>query len=149
MMKTIREVMTTDVTSVSPQDSIRRAAEIMDDINVGALPVVDGQRLAGMVTDRDITVRATAAGLQPEDTLVEQVMSADALFCFDDQTVEEVMEDMRDIQIRRIPVLSRDSRALIGIVSLGDLATEESESGAVTATLRDISTPSEPDRPQA
>ena len=148
-MKTIREVMTTDVTSVSPQDSIRRAAEIMDDINVGALPVVDGQRLAGMVTDRDITVRATAAGLQPEDTLVEQVMSADALFCFDDQTVEEVMEDMRDIQIRRIPVLSRDSRALIGIVSLGDLATEESESGAVTATLRDISTPSEPDRPQA
>ena len=74
-MKTIADVMTRDVSCVSPEDSIRQAAELMDDLDVGALPVTDGQRLVGMITDRDITIRATAAGLGPEETQVADVMT--------------------------------------------------------------------------
>lgn len=143
-MQTISEVMTRDVVSVSPQETIRRAAEIMDEINVGALPVCDGQRLVGMITDRDITVRAASVGQGPEDTLVGEIMTEDVLHCFDNQTVDEVLEDMGDIQIRRVPVIDHNTQQLVGIVSLGDLATEDSN--AASDALKEISEPSEPDR---
>lgn len=142
-MKTIAEVMSRDVTSVSPDDTIRQAAEMMDDLDVGALPVTEGNRLIGMITDRDITIRATAAGLGPEETLVTEVMTEDVCHCYEDQSVDEVMRDMRDIQVRRVPVVSRDQHTLIGIVSLADLTDPEAETdpGETAETLRDISSP--------
>src|SRR4051812_38265635 len=111
-MQTIADVMTRDVRSVSPQETIRRAAQIMDEMNVGALPVCDGQRLVGMITDRDITVRAASVGEGPEDTLVEEIMTEDVVHCFDDQPVDEVLQDMRDIQIRRVPVVDHETHSL-------------------------------------
>ena len=143
-MQRIAEVMTRDVRSVSPQETIRRAAQMMDELNVGALPVCDGQKLVGMVTDRDITIRAVAAGQSPDSAHVEDVMSAAVRWCFDDQTVDEVMQQMGDSQIRRVPVVDHDTKELIGIVSLGDMATKHS--AQVDRTLEEISSPSEPDR---
>ncbi len=145
-MQQVAEIMTRDVTSISPQESVRRAAQMMDELNVGAIPVCEGEKLIGMVTDRDITIRAVAAGASPDDTPVEKVMTGDVSWCFDDQPVDEVMEQMRDAQIRRIPVMDHNTQALIGIVSLGDLATKHS--AEVDRTLEEISTPSQPDRPQ-
>jgi CBS domain-containing protein len=145
IMQLISEIMTRDVMTISPKDSIQRAAQIMDEMNVGAIPVVDGGRLIGMVTDRDITVRATSVGESPDETLVRDVMSIDVKTCFDDQPIDEVMEQMRDIQIRRVPVLDHETQSLIGIVSLGDIATKHS--AEVDRTLEKISTPAEPDRP--
>lgn len=144
-MQTIADIMTRDVMTISPKETIMRAAQMMDELNVGSLPVCDGARLIGMVTDRDITVRATSIGADPEETAVEQVMSGDVNYCFDDQEVNEVMEKMRDVQIRRVPVMDHNTHNLIGIVSLGDIATKHS--AEVDRTLEDISTPSEPDRP--
>lgn len=145
-MKTIAEVMSRDVTSVTPDDSIREAAELMDDLDIGALPVTEGNRLVGMVTDRDITIRATAAGLGPDDTTVAEVMTEDICHCFEDQAVDDVMQDMRDIQVRRVPVVSRDDHTLIGIVALADLADASAgmQAEETAATLRDISAPDVP-----
>ncbi|KQQ31031.1 hypothetical protein ASF61_17535 [Duganella sp. Leaf126] len=142
-MSTIAEVMSRDVTSVAPDSTIREAAEMMDDLDVGALPVTEGRRLVGMVTDRDITVRATAAGLGPEETLVSEVMTEDICHCYEDQDVDDVMQDMRDIQVRRVPVVSRDEHLLIGIVALADLVDAGAGTDAedTAATLRDISSP--------
>nr|WP_217344546.1 CBS domain-containing protein [Noviherbaspirillum sp. L7-7A]MBV0878705.1 CBS domain-containing protein [Noviherbaspirillum sp. L7-7A] len=148
-MQRVSDVMTRQVQPVSPRDSLRHAARMMDELNVGALPVCDGERLVGMVTDRDITVRATSAGLAPDDTTVEQVMSADARICHEDQSIDEVIRQMEDTQIRRVPVMSRDDPPrLIGIVSLGDIATRQ-ESGVQAAQVQQVvekvSFPSEPD----
>jgi CBS domain-containing protein len=144
-MKTIAEVMSLDVVSVSPDDNIRRAAELMEDLDIGALPVTEGQRLVGMITDRDITIRATALGLGPDDTEVNEVMTAEIAYCYEDQGVEQVVRDMRDLQVRRMPVVNRDTHALVGIVALADLIDPDMEAGvdAETAadTLRDISAP--------
>jgi len=144
-MQRIAEVMTRDVRSVSPQETIQRAAQLMDELNVGALPVCEGPRLVGMVTDRDITIRATAAGHAPDSAHVEDVMSDQVRWCFDDQTVDEVMQQMGDSQIRRVPVVNPETKELIGIVSLGDLATKHS--AQVDRTLEEISSPAEPNRP--
>ncbi|MDQ9170057.1 CBS domain-containing protein [Oxalobacteraceae bacterium R-40] len=145
-MQLINEIMTRDVMTVSPQETIRRAAQMMDELNVGAVPVCDGQKLVGMITDRDITVRAIAAGCAPDSTYVGDIMSSDVRWCYDDQPVDEVMEQMQDVQIRRIPVMDHNTQNMIGIVSLGDLATKHS--AEVDRTLEKISSPSEPDRPQ-
>jgi CBS domain-containing protein len=133
--------MSRDAVSVTPDDTIQRAAELMDDLDIGALPVTEGNRLIGMITDRDITIRATAAGLGPQETLVTEVMSEDVCHCYEDQSLEEVMQDMRDIQIRRVPVVSREDHTLIGIVSLADLANSEAEDEETAETLREISSP--------
>lgn len=145
-MQRVSEIMTRDVMSIAPQETVRRAAQIMDELNVGAIPVCDGERLVGMITDRDITVRATSVGELPEDTEVQEIMSADVKYCFDDEEVDEVMEQMRDAQVRRLPVMDHTTHNLVGIVSLGDLATKHS--AQVDRTLEEISRPSEPDRPQ-
>jgi CBS domain-containing protein len=148
-MQLVYEVMTREVQSVTSRDTVRRAAQMMDDLNVGALPVCDGERLIGMVTDRDITVRATSAGLNPDDALVEQVMSTDVRSCFEDQSLEEVARQMADTQIRRVPVVSHDdARRLVGIVSLGDIATKAAGGArrhVVEQVVEKVSFPSEPD----
>jgi CBS domain-containing protein len=143
-MQTVADVMTRNVTSVSPQESVRRAAQVMDEINVGALPVCDGKKLVGIVTDRDITVRSVSVGQNPDQTPVSEVMSGDLRWCFEDQSVDEVLQEMGDVQIRRVPVIDRKNHSLIGIVSLGDMATKHS--AGITHTLERISTPAEPDR---
>ncbi|AKJ29553.1 CBS domain-containing protein [Caldimonas brevitalea] len=142
-MQQISEVMTRNVRVVSPDDSLQSAAQVMDELNVGAVPVCNGERLVGMITDRDITVRAVAAGLSADGTHVSEVMTDQVRWCFEDQPIDEVMQQMSDVQIRRVPVVDRDNR-LVGIVSLGDLATKHSDD--VDETLQKISSPSEPDR---
>jgi len=143
-MPKITEVMTRGVEVIGPGESLQRAAQLMNELNIGALPVCDGSLLVGMITDRDITVRSTAAGLPPADTHVSEVMTEQTRWCTDDQSVDEVMKQMGDVQIRRLPVLNA-KKEIVGIVSLGDLATRQS--GHVDETLREISSPSEPDRP--
>jgi CBS domain-containing protein len=139
----IAEVMTGDVAVVRPQDSVRYAAQRMDELNIGSLPVCDGKRLVGVITDRDITVRVTAAGLDPEDTEVVNAMSQDVRWCWADDDVEEVSELMGEAQIRRVPVINADKQ-LVGMVSLGDLSTKHAPGAA--ETLEEVSTPSAPDR---
>lgn len=141
----VRDLMTRDVQVVSPNDTIRRAAVLMDELNVGSLPVCDGERLVGMVTDRDITVRATSAGLGPDDTAVSSVMTDEPIVCYEDDAMIEVTRVMGDRQIRRLPVLDGQKR-LVGIVALGDLATDAKDDAAVHTALDEISNPSEPDR---
>ncbi|MCK9686143.1 CBS domain-containing protein [Scleromatobacter humisilvae] len=135
--------MTRNVQVVRPDESLQRAAQVMDELNVGALPVCDKSGLVGMITDRDITVRATAAGL-PANTRVADVMTDHARWCTGEQTVQEAMQQMSDVQIRRMPVVDAENR-VVGIVSLGDLAMRHQ--GHVAAALRRISDPSMPDRP--
>jgi CBS domain-containing protein len=116
----IHDVMTPDVRTIAPSSTIREAAKLMLDIDAGSLPVAENDRLVGMLTDRDIAVRAIAAGKGP-DTTVGEAMSPDILYCYDDQDIDEVCENMSDMQVRRLPVVDRDKK-LVGIVSIGDLA---------------------------
>lgn len=139
----ISDIMTRNVRVVSPDRTIQEAARLMDEMNVGVLPVCDGRRLRGMITDRDITVRATAAGLPPDTTRVRDVMSDNVWWCFDDDDVGHIVQLMSDHQIRRLPVIDHDKH-LVGIVALGDLATDSE--GDASRALHRISTPSEPDR---
>ena len=122
-MQTVSEVMTRNARVVSPGESLQHAAQLMGELDVGALPVCDGERLVGMVTDRDIAVRGVAAGKSPESAHVDEVMTAEVRWCFEDQPLDEVMKQMADSQVRRIPVVSHDDQhKLVGIVSLGDVA---------------------------
>src|SRR5262245_14948798 len=116
----IREAMTQDVKIARPDQSIREAAQVMASIDAGALPVGENDRLVGMITDRDIAVRAVAEGKGP-NTPVRDIMSLDICYCFDDQELDEVAASMGDVKVRRLPVVNRDKR-LVGIVSLGDIA---------------------------
>lgn len=135
----ISETMTRDVKLVAPTQSIREAAKLMADLDAGALPVTEGDRLVGMITDRDIAIRAIASGRGPE-TLIRDVMTQDIKYCFEDQTVEEVVHNMGDIRVRRLPVLNRDKR-LVGIVSIGDIATSGKSDKNVGSALSGISRP--------
>jgi CBS domain-containing protein len=144
-MPRVSEVMTRGVEVIAPDASLQRAAQVMDELNVGALPVCAGGELVGMITDRDITVRATAAGMEPTQHCVKEVMTEQTRWCTEDQTTDEVMKQMGDVQIRRLPVLNAQ-REIVGIVSLGDLAIRQSKD--TDELLRDVSWPSEPDRPQ-
>ena len=142
----ISEVMTRQVRVIGPGRSIREAARLMDELNVGVLPVCDGQRLLGIITDRDITVRATAVRKDPDAVPVREIMTEDVRWCFEEETVEDVAHMMGDVQIRRIPVIDRNKH-LVGIVALGDLATDRVQ--GTGEALRRISEPSEPDRTAA
>ncbi|MCF6112985.1 CBS domain-containing protein [Mesorhizobium muleiense] len=117
----ISECMTRKVQVASPDQSLRDAARVMADLDAGVLPVGENERLVGMITDRDIAVRGIAEGRGP-DTKIRDVMSAEVQCCFDDQDVGDALQNMRELKVRRMPVISRDRR-LVGIVSLGDLAT--------------------------
>lgn len=135
----VRDSMTRDVQIAAPSQSVREAAQMMAELDVGVLPVGESDRLVGMITDRDIVVRAVAAGHGP-DTLVREVMSAQVQYCFDDQSLEEVTANMADIQVRRLPVVNRDKR-LVGIISLGDIAVQSGREHAAAAALSGISRP--------
>jgi len=117
----ISEVMTRDVRIVSPDDTLESAARLMEEQDFGSLPVAENDRLVGMVTDRDIAIRAVARGLIPRESTVREIMSAEIKYVYDDESVRDVANVMGDLQVRRLPVLDRGKR-LVGIVSLGDLA---------------------------
>ena len=137
----VKDTMSTEVDTVAPESTLRDAAERMTALDVGVLPVCANDRLVGVVTDRDLTVRATAEGLDPFATQVVDIMSKDELItCFEDQDVEEAARMMRDKQVRRLPVLSHDRR-LVGIVSLRDLAVDTGDPRRSGETLQEISRP--------
>ena len=116
----VREAMTQKVRLANPELSIRDAARMMAENDIGALPVGEDDRLVGVITDRDIAIRAVALGKSP-DTPVRDVMSKEVLYCFEDEDVEHVAKNMGDVKVHRLPVLNRKKR-LVGIVSVADLA---------------------------
>ena len=134
----ISECMTTDVRIVSPDDTIQSAARIMGEIDAGILPVGENDRLVGFVTDRDIAIRAVAHG-RSAATPVDEVMTREVKYCYADEDVDDVLDNMADLQIRRLPVLDRNKR-LVGIVSLSDLADDETKHTG--EALREIAQPS-------
>lgn len=136
----VRDVMTRNVDVINPAAKLAEASRRMRDEDVGALPVGENDKLVGMVTDRDIVVRAVAAGKDPQSTSVRDAMSERLLYCFDDQSTEEVSANMGENQVRRLPVVNRDKR-LVGIVALGDLSTRGASDEAGEA-LGEISEPS-------
>ncbi|MBS1189792.1 MAG: hypothetical protein H6R10_1584 [Rhodocyclaceae bacterium] len=125
----VREAMTRDVRIANPDQSIHDVARIMAECDVGALPVGERDRLVGIITDRDIAVRAVAEGKSPDATKVRDVMSRSVKYCFEDEDVSQVAQNMGSIQVHRLPVLNHDKR-LVGIVALADIANCE---GADTA----------------
>lgn len=141
----LRDIMTRDVDVVRPEAPIREAAMKVRSLDVGPIPVCDGERLIGMLTDRDITIRAVAERRDPDETPVRDVMTHDVAFCFEDQDVEQAAALMEQRQIRRIPVLNEQKR-LVGIVSLGDLALGTRDPERVGQTLEEVSAPAEPKR---
>ena len=141
----LKDIMTRDVEVIHPNASLQEAADRMDALNVGPLPVCDGDRLVGMITDRDVVVRATAAAMDPRTARVRDAMTDEVIFAFEDQDVREAARLMAEKQIRRLVVLNRDKR-LVGIVSLGDIATATRDERQAGGILEQVSTPSEPDR---
>jgi CBS domain-containing protein len=135
----VSECMSRDVQVVKPDQPIQEAAQFMLRSDAGAMPVCDGERLVGMVTDRDIAVRAVAQGRGPE-TPVREAMTDHVDYCFEDDEVEEVAMKMSDAQVRRFPVLSRQDKRLVGIVSLGDLSRSD-QGQAATVALEGITDP--------
>lgn len=134
----VSEVMTSGVRVVSPEQTISEAARMMAELDAGALPVGEEDRLVGMITDRDIAVRAVAEQ-KPPTTKVREVMSQEVLYCFDDQDLDDIAQNMGDVKVRRLPVVDREKR-LVGIVSIGDLAKGDNAASTGQA-VADISAP--------
>lgn len=150
-MATVQDVMTRSPRTMSPQDTLVDAARVMDELNVGVVPVCDGDRLCGVVTDRDIVVRGLARDVDPRTCKLSDVMSGHVRTARQDDDVDEVLVEMANAQIRRMPVVDGQDR-LVGILSIGDIAAKSPEDeGDVGTSLGDISSPAEPDRsePQA
>ncbi|HEY0523535.1 MAG TPA: CBS domain-containing protein, partial [Stellaceae bacterium] len=142
----IREIMSRDVRTASPTQTLQDAARIMADHDVGALPVCDeGVGLVGMITDRDIALRGVAERLDPKRTTVGTAMTDEVYFCFEDDAVEDVAEQLAELRIRRLPVLD-DAKRLVGIVSLKDITTAAAGAAPDVArrALRGISRPGGP-----
>jgi len=136
----LKDIMTPGVEVIAPEASIYEAAEKMSHLDVGPLPVCDGERLVGMLTDRDITVRAVAAGRDPMRTPVRDVMTPDVVYGFDDQEVDDAARLMEQYQIRRLPVLNRSKR-LVGMVALSDLAVHPGNQSVAAEVLKQVSEP--------
>jgi CBS domain-containing protein len=121
----VADVMTPGAEIARPDQSVQEAAQLMAEVDSGALPVGENDRLVGMITDRDIAVRVTAEGKDPKQTRVREVMSPGARYCFEDEDIDHVAENMAGQQVRRLPVVNREKR-LVGVVSLGDISTGQS-----------------------
>ena len=141
----LKEVMTRNVEVIGPEATLKDAASRMDALDIGPLPVCENDRLVGMITDRDITVRSTAMGADPITTHVRDAMSKDVLYCHEDDDVREATRLMERKQVRRLLVLNREDR-LVGIVSLGDLAVWTRDEKLSAEVLEQVSEPAEPNR---
>ena len=134
----INEIMSRTVRLTRPDDTIQHAAQMMAEADAGALPVSEGDRLVGMVTDRDIAIRGDAHGRDPTNTTVREVMSNEPVkYCYEDEDIEHVARYMSQLQVRRLPVMNRQKR-LVGIVSLSDLS-KRSDASAAGDALRGVS----------
>ena len=134
----VSEVMTRDVQTIRPDQPVQQAASFMLSADAGSIPVTDGERLIGMITDRDIAVRGIAKGYGP-DTPVRELMTDDVICARDSDDVEDVASKMSEAQVRRLPVID-DNQRLCGIVSLGDLSREADDDCASEA-LEGVSEP--------
>jgi CBS domain-containing protein len=142
----IKNAMTRGVECVHPSDTLTHAARRMAELNVGSLPVCgDNDKLVGIITDRDITIRATAASRDPEATRVDDIMTPEIFCCFEDQDIAEAVQRMEDRQVRRLAVLNDDNR-LVGILSLGDLAVKAANDRLSGEALERVSEPAMPTR---
>lgn len=141
------EIMTKDVEIISPGDTLQTAAQKMRDRDIGFLPVCDGDRLIGVLSDRDVIVRALAEGMDSNAIVGRDLITSPAIYCFDDQTLDEAAKLMHDNQIRRLVILNRDDKRMVGVISLGDLAinVDEKISGDV---LQSVSAPESINRPE-
>ena len=145
-MTTVADVMTRGVRSMTPQDTVVLAAHAMDELNVGVIPVCEGEKLVGMVTDRDIVVRGVAQQADTKTMKLADVMSTNVRCAKEDEDVDDVLTQMAETQIRRMPVVDRDER-LVGIITIGDIASKDPDDDLDVATsLGDISEPAQPDR---
>jgi CBS domain-containing protein len=133
----VSECMTRDVNTIAPDRTIRDAARLMADKDIGCIPVGENDKLVGMITDRDIAIRAVCEGKNP-DTPIRDVMTGELMYCFEDEDVNHVARNMGDIQVRRLPVMSRDKR-LVGIIALGDIACGATSKRLVGEALSGIS----------
>ncbi len=141
-MRRVSEVMTRGVRTMTPNETVTQAAQAMAELDVGVIPVCEGTQLVGLVTDRDLVVRCLSRDLPPHGTSLREVMSRNLCWCFEDDALDDVIEQMRAAQIRRVPVFDR-SKQVVGIVSLGDIAVKEDEIAAGRA-LEEISEPARP-----
>ena len=136
----VNEIITHDPEVIRPETTLIEAAQKMKSLDIGMLPVCDGDRLVGMITDRDITVRGVAQGYDPKTARVQEVMTPEVIYCFDDEDVKDVAKKMEEKQVRRLPVLNREKR-LVGIVSLGDLAVRTGKEKLAGEVLERVSKP--------
>lgn len=141
---TVKEIMTKGVETVRPDSLLEEAANKMKELNVGVLPVYDGKLMIGMLTDRDIVIRSVARGDDPKNTKVSDVMSREVMFCYEDQELSSVAEEMKRKKVRRIPVITRENK-LAGMISLGDIA-ERGDRKLAEEALETISEPAKPVR---
>ena len=141
----LKDIMTPKVEVISPQATLQEAAQKMQQFDIGPLPICEGERLVGMLTDRDITVRAVAKGWDPRTTAVQEAMSPELVYGLEDQDIQDAARLMEQYQIRRLPVVNRDKR-LVGIVSLGDLAVSGADPALAGEVLEEVSEPAAPKR---
>jgi CBS domain-containing protein len=136
----VNEIITHDPEVIRPETALIEAAQKMKSMDIGILPVCDGDRLVGVITDRDIAVRGVAQGYDPKTARVQEVMTPEVIYCFDDEDVKEAAKKMEEKQVRRLPVLNREKR-LVGIVSLGDLAVRTGKEKLAGEVLERVSEP--------
>ena len=137
-MAQLQDIMTREVEVLSPNETVAKAAAQMARLDVGAIPICDGNRLIGMLTDRDLVVRVMAPGCEPKMTPISQVMTDASYYCYEDEDSTQALRVMSERQIRRLPILSR-SQQLVGIVSLGDLAKKGDDAATSGTALRHVS----------
>jgi CBS domain-containing protein len=140
----VKDIMTPNVEYTDPSTTIKEAAQKMKSRDFGALPIGENDRLVGMLTDRDITVRSVAEGKDPEKTTVREAMSEHITYIYDDQDLTELADLMKKEQIRRVVVLNRDKR-MVGIASLGDLTVDGENVGLGGEVLKKVSQPTKND----
>jgi CBS domain-containing protein len=136
----VKELMTQEVEVVHPNDTLMEAAQKMRVRDVGFLPVCDGDRLVGTVTDRDLVLRSLAEGMDPRASIGRDLVTSPVIYCYDDDSVEDAAKLMEEHQVRRIVVVSRKDKRLVGVVSLGDIATNGAEKTS-TEVLQSVSEP--------
>ena len=136
----VNEIITHDPQVIRPETALIEAAQKMKSLDIGMLPVCDGDRLVGVITDRDIAVRGVAQGYDPKTARVQEVMTPEVIYCFDHEDVKEAAKKMEEKQVRRLPVLNREKR-LVGIVSLGDLAVRTGKEKMAGEVLERVSKP--------
>jgi CBS domain-containing protein len=137
-MMQIKDVMTRNVATAGIDTPISMIAETMRSLDIGLMPVCDGSQLVGMLSDRDITIRATANNLHPEQLRSRDIMTADVIYCFEDQDVDDALKLMQDHKVRRLPVVNRE-RNLSGMVALSDIALATGDTQAAGIALQEVS----------